>query len=204
MELRAVEDSSGARLGHRDEEEACERGQIWARVIGGTWVEKAMAGVPWRPHRMRYSGCDLGGARQGSPCCQHCGSVSSPLVGSMVLGLSQSQWPCGGLRSGGGRLSGPLSRAFCSQMALVPEKHWLSHPESKTQRSRSSLPLSFCNPSPCPALDGPSLTADEWVFIRSVSTVVFTVTELVGLHTSFVLAVVVPQGTPGLRDWGGK
>lgn len=34
LKLRAEEDSSGARLGHRDEEEACERGQMWVRLIG--------------------------------------------------------------------------------------------------------------------------------------------------------------------------
>lgn len=88
-------------------------------------------------------------------------------------------------------------------MTLAPQKQWLS-PERRTQGQGPSFPLSLCDPSPYPSLDGPSLTADERVFIRSVSTVVFTVTELVGLHTSFVLAVVVPQGAPGLRDWGGK
>lgn len=55
-----------------------------------------------------------------------------------------------------------------------------------------------------PGLDGPSLTADERVFIRSVSTVVLPVTQLVGLHTSLVLTVVLPQGAAGLRSWGGK
>lgn len=52
------------------------------------------------------------------------------------------------------------------------------------------------------ALGGPSLTAGEWVLIRSVPTVVLAIAQLMGLHTGLVLAVLVSPEAAGLGTCG--